>query len=310
MDLNNWLLFVQIVDMGGLSVAGRRLGLPKSTLSRRLARLEDDFGARLLFRRGRAFELTDAGRLFYQEARQLAEHVSSAEVRLAKSTQSESGTIRMAAPKAPGGQFLGIWLAKFLQLHPDIRVELDLSDQIVNIFEQGYDLALRVGPLADSTLVARKLGKSERLLVAASDYIEQHGQPGSPEELVAHRCIGFGEQRSGLCTWMLARGKKIQRVNFNPTLRIDDMATALCVTQAKAGIAMIPAFVCREALESKTLIPVLPKWQGPVAEFYLVYPERELMPKHVRLLVSFLAEKAKKESWRLSMARGKSELVE
>jgi DNA-binding transcriptional LysR family regulator len=123
--------------------------------------------------------------------------------------------------------------------------------------------------------------------------------------LVEHRCIGFGEQRSGLCSWVLARGKKTQRINFNPVLRIDDMATTLCVTQAAAGIAMIPAFVCREGLGANILSPILPQWWGPVAEFYLVYPERELMPKRVRLLVDFLAGKARKESWRLTIAHGK-----
>jgi DNA-binding transcriptional LysR family regulator len=294
---------MQIVDIGGLSASSRKLGMPKSTLSRRLARLEEDFGARLLHRRGRAFELTDAGRLFYQEAQQLAQQVITAEERLVNSTQREGGTLRMTAPKAPGGQFLGIWLAEFLRLHPHIHIELNLSDQMANLFEQGDDLALRVGPLADSTLVARKLGSSERILVAATDYIQQHGQPSSPTELIQHRCIGFGEQRSGLSSWILTRGKQAQRVSFNPALLTDDMATALCATQTAAGIAMIPAFVCRESLESKTLQHVLPQWSGPVAEFYLVYPERELMPKRVRLLVNFLAKRAKSESWRLSMAQ-------
>jgi DNA-binding transcriptional LysR family regulator len=306
-DLNDWLIFVQIVDMGGLSAASRRLGLPKSTLSRRLARLEDDFGSRLLVRRGRAFELTDDGRLFYQEARNLAEQVANAEERLAESSQSEGGTVRMTAPKAPGGQFLGIWLAEFFQLHPHIQIELDLSDHMVNMFEQGYDLALRVGPLADSTLVARKLGKSERILVAATNYIQKYGQPDSPAELTQHRCIGFGEQRSGLGSWVLSRGKRAKRVSFNPALRSDDMATTLRVTQAGAGIAMIPAFVCRESLESGELERILPQWYGPTAEFYLVYPERELMPKRVRLLVDFLTERARTENWRLSMTREKPE---
>jgi DNA-binding transcriptional LysR family regulator len=305
MDLNDWLVFVQIVDMGGLSAASRRLGLPKSTLSRRLAKLEDDFGARLLIRRGRTFELTDEGRLFYQEARYLAEQVANAEERLAESSQSEGGVIRMTAPKAPGGQFLGIWLAEFLQLHPSIRIELGLSDHMVNMFEQGYDLALRVGPLADSALVARKLGRSERMLVAATDYIKQYGQPNSPMELAQHRCIGFGEQRSGLGSWVLARGKRTQRVSFNPALRSDDMATTLHVTLAGAGIAMIPTFVCRELLESGTLQRVLPQWCGPIAEFYLVYPERELMPKRVRLLVEFLTKRARTDLWRLSLAQKK-----
>jgi len=300
MNLNDWLIFVQIVDMGGLSAASRRLGLPKSTLSRRLARLEDDFGARLLVRRGRVFELTDDGRLFYREARRLKEQVTDARERLAESSQSEGGTLRMAAPKTPGGQFLGIWLAAFMQQYPHIRIELDLSDRVVNMFEEGYDLALRVGPLADSALVARRLGRSERMLVASSQYLEQYGQPDTPDDLARHRCIGFGEQRSGLAAWMLAHGKQTRRITFTPALRCDDMATTLCITRAGAGIAMIPAFVSREALEEGTLQRVLPRWHAPAAEFYLLYPERELLPKRVRLLIDFLLQRAKTESWRLT----------
>ena len=303
MNINDWLTFVQIVDMGGLSAASRRLGLPKSTLSRRLARLEDDFGARLLTRRGRVFELTDDGRQFYREARHLAEQVANARERLAESSQREGGILRMAAPKTPGGQFLGVWLAEFLQLYLHIRIELDLSDRMVNMFEQGYDLALRVGPLADSALVARRLGRSERMLVAANRYIQQYGQPDTPDDLSRHRCIGFGEQRSGLGSWVLARGRQTRRVDFTPALRCDDMATTLCITQAGAGIAMIPAFAFREPLEEGTLQRVLPQWHAPVAEFYLVYPERELIPKRVRLLVDFLLKRARTESWRFTGTR-------
>ncbi len=295
-------MFVQIVDLGGLSAASRRLGLPKSTLSRRLARLENDYGARLLTRRGRAFELTDDGRTFYQEAFQLTEQVNRATERLAENSKNEGGTLRMSAPKAVGGQFLGVWLAAFFQAYPHIKIELDLSDHMVNIFEQGYDLALRVGPLVDSTLIARKLGKSERILVAATGYINKFGEPDIPSELTHHRCVGFGEQRSGLGSWVLSQGKQTQHVSFNPVLRCDDMATTLRVVQSDMGIAMVPVFVCRELLEKKILHRILPQWHGPTAEFYLVYPERKLMPKRVRLLVNFLAQQAKKESWRLSMA--------
>ena len=139
------------------------------------------------------------------------------------------------------------------------------------------------------------------MLVAAADYIDRDGQPTSPAELTQHQCIGFGEQRSGLGSWVLTRGRRTQRVSFNPVLRCDDMATLLRVTQSGTGIAMIPAFVCRELLESGTLQRVLPQWNAPVAELFLVYPERELMPKRVRLLVDFLARRARKENWRLSM---------
>lgn len=295
MDLNDWLMFAQIVEIGGLSAAGRLLGVPKSTLSRRLTRLEDDFGSRLVIRRGRTFELTEAGRLFYQEARRLTEQVANSTERLSEGSQQEGGSLRMTAPKTPGGYFLGTWLAEFLQLHPNIRIELDLTDHMVNLYEQGYDLALRVGPLADSALIARRLGTSERILVAAPDYLNQYAQPESPTELSQHQCISFGEQRSGRSSWVLTHGTQSLQVNFYSALRCDDMATTMRIAQAGAGITLIPAFVCRESLESGTLQRVLPQWAGPAAEFHLVYTERELMPNRVRLLIDFLTERARTE---------------
>lgn len=306
MDLNNWVLFAQIVEFGGISAASRLLGIPKSTISRRLSKLEEDFGSRLVIRRGHTFKLTPAGQLFYQEAHRLAEQVASSNERLSAGTQQQGGTLRMAAPKTPGGYFLGDWLAEFLRLHPDIHIELDLSDHMVNLFEQGYDLALRVGPLADSTLIARKLGTSERVLVAAPAYLEQHGRPESPADLGQYQCISFGEQRSGQSSWFLSQGKQSQQVRFYSALRCDDMATTLRITQAGLGISLIPAFVCREFLESGLLQRVLPRWNGPDAEFHLVYTERKLMPVRVRLLVDFLLERARIERWRLSITHNKT----
>ncbi|MCK5002936.1 MAG: LysR family transcriptional regulator [Gammaproteobacteria bacterium] len=299
MNIDDWLIFAQIVKIGGLSAASRQLGMPKSTLSRRLAKLEEDFGARLLIRRGRTFELTDSGRLFYQEARDLSQHVNNAQERLNESSQREDGTVLMTAPKASGGQFLSIWLSAFIQQHPHIRVELDLNDYMLNLVEKGYDLALRVGPMADSALVARKLGQSHRILVASKDYIKQHGKPESPTELNQHRCIGFSEQRSGRELWLLNNDKQSQRINFNPVLRSNDMATTHRTCLSGTGIALIPTFVCRASIESGNLQQVLPQWHGPTAEFYLVYPEKELMPRRVRLLVDFLVDQAQKNNTNL-----------
>jgi DNA-binding transcriptional LysR family regulator len=299
MDLNDWLMFVQIVETGGLSAASRMLGVPKSTLSRRLSRLEEDFGSRLVIRRGRTFELTEAGRLLYGEARLLTEQVANSRERLSEGTQQEGGTLSITAPKTPGGYFLGTWLAEFLQLHPNIRIELDLSDHLVNLFEQRYDLALRVGPLSDSSLIARKLGTSDRILVAAPDYLKQHGQPAAPDELTQYECLSFGEQRSGRSSWVLRCGSQTRQVDFYSAIRCDDMATTMQLARSGAGIAQIPVFVCKESLESGSLQHVLPQWYGPIAEFYLVYTQRELMPRRVRLLIDFLSGRARKESWML-----------
>ena len=295
MNINDWILFTQIVDFGGLTSASRKLGLPKSTLSRRLSKLEEDFGARLLTRRGRRFDLTDVGHLFYQEARHIAEQVMNAQDRLAERSQREEGVVKMAAPRMPGGTFLGIWLAEFLSLHPQIRVELDLSDNMVNLFDQGYDIALRVGPMVDSTLIARLLAKSQRVLVASKGYIKQYGQPATLKELDQYRCISFSEQCSGQDTWTLTEAGKLQSISFNPAIRCDDMATILRVAQEGGGIALTPVFICRDLLEKGELQQVLPQCAGPEAEFYLVYPEKELMPKRVRLLLEFLSDKAHSE---------------
>jgi len=295
MNLNDWVLFTQIVDAGGLTVASRKLGLPKSTLSRRLSKLEDDFGARLLTRRGRRFDLTDVGHAFYEEARNIVEQVANAQDRLAERSQREEGVVKMAAPRMPGGTFLGRWLAEFLALHSQIRVELDLSDNMVNLFDQGYDLALRVGPMADSSLISRQLAKSQRILVASKAYIKQYGQLSALEELEQHRCISFSEQCSGRDTWTLTKTGKSQRISFNPAIRCDDMSTVLRITQMGGGIALTPVFICRDLLNQKQLQQILPQYSGPEAEFYLVYPERELIPKRVRLLLDFLSDKARAE---------------
>lgn len=293
MDLNNWLVFAQIVDCGGLSAASKRLGIPKSTLSRRLSKLEDELGFRLLNRKGRGFVVTDTGKLFYQESVRLGERVNRARERLIEVNQPQAGTVRMTAPKAPGGYFLGRWLAEFMNCYPMIHIELDLTDKKISLFEGNYDLALRVGPLADSSLIARKLGTSKRTLVASPEYLKSKGLPKCPEDLVKFQCIGFSKQSSGQCVWPLTKKGQTRSFSFNPNLRNDDMATTLCLTEAGAGIAMIPIFVCRESIELKKLVPVLTDWSGPEASFYLLSQERELMPSRVRLLKEFLINKAK-----------------
>lgn len=299
MNLNNWILFSQIVDTGSLTKASKKLGIPKSTLSRRLSKLEDDFGMRLLTRRGRNFELTDAGHLFYQEALHLAEQVSNAKERLAESMQREEGVIKIAAPKMPGKTFLGIWLAEFINRYPHIHIQLDLSNSMIQLFDQGYDLALRVGPMVDSSLISRKLAKTQRILVASPEhYIQEHKQPTIPKDLRQHRCISFSEQFSGQETWIIKNKERSQQIHFKPAFRSNDMATTLQITQSGGGIALIPFFVCRDLLEQGRLQRILPEWSGPEAEFYLVYPEKELMPIRVKILLEFLSEKAQKEQYR------------
>ncbi len=296
MNLNDWLLFIQIVEAGGLSAASRLTGLPRSTLSRRLSCLEETLGYRVLIRRGRAFRLTDEGRAFYQEALQIDKQVGAARERLLALTAEEGGTLRMTAPKATGGYFLGNWLAAFIQRHPKIRIELNLSDDFVNIFEQGYDLALRVGPLTDSSLIARKLGTSKRFLVAAPCYRSPDPLPATPSSLPRHRCIGFGKQRSGLIVWTLSRGNETERITVDPILQCDDMVTTLSAVESGLGIAMIPAFVCQESLKQGRLVRVLPQWEAPAAAFFLVYPDRKLMPKRLRLLIDFLLLRTKTDT--------------
>jgi DNA-binding transcriptional LysR family regulator len=266
------LVFARVVESGSFSAAARLLGMPKSTVSRKVAQLEDRIGARLLQRTTRKLGLTDAGRIYYQHALRIAGEVEEAERAVGRMQASPRGLLRVSAPLwLP----LGPLVAVYLERYPDVQLDLYCSDRQVDLVEEGFDLALRAGPLADSTLVARSLGKIARVLVAAPHYCKLHGTPRTPSDLTRHACIAFGSR-----LWALHDGKRRVEVRVTPRLTVNDLDVARDAAKAAVGIAWIPAFVCAADLRAGKLRQVLPRWRSEEAPLHVVYPTaRHLSPK-------------------------------
>ena len=192
LDLNDVAVFARVVEAGSFTGAARLLGIPKTTVSRRIAELEREVGLRLLQRTTRSLNMTDAGRLYYEESSRGLRAIEDANLRLADARAEPSGTICVSAPVAFGSFFLADTVFDFLAAYPKTRVELRLTDDKLNLVEDGIDLAFRTGTLADSTLVARKLGSTHKILCASPAYLERRGTPAQAVDLGRHDCVIAG----------------------------------------------------------------------------------------------------------------------
>src|SRR5258706_6806218 len=192
LDLNDIMVFARVVEAGSFTAAARLLGMPKTTVSRRIAALEREVGVRLIQRTTRSLNMTDAGRLYYEQSSQALRTIEDANLRLAETRAEPSGTIRISAPVGFGGHFLTSAALDFLAAYPKTRVELHLTDDTLNLVGNRIDLAFRTGVLVDSTLIARKLGATHRVLCASPDYLAGRGVPIAPADLASHHCIIAG----------------------------------------------------------------------------------------------------------------------
>ena len=286
-DLNNIPLLLEVVDRGSFSAAARALGVPPSLVSRKIARLEADVGARLFQRTTRSMTLTDAGEAFFTHARSGMASFSQARERLGTLVATPTGRVRLSAPSGIGN---ALWAAvsKFLVRYPGISVEMELTDRYVDLIADRFDLAIRSGAVGRvENLVGRRLAESSRLLFAAPSYLKQHGMPRTVSDLARHACIILGP-RSDRVTWKLHVGKRVEHVVVDGRLAVNEATLAATCAADGWGIAFLPLAVCKRHLESATLKPVLPKASGGPLALWLVYPDRHLAAAS-RALVEFLS---------------------
>jgi len=280
--------FVAVVESGQFSAAAERLGVGKSVISRRVSELEDHLGARLLQRTTRRLSLTGAGREFYPRALQLLEDLAEAEQSISGGQQALSGRLRLATPLTFGLLHLAPALEDFMHAHPGLILDLAMDDSQVNLIQQGIDLALRIGHLEDSSMIAIPLATIRSLIVASSSYLDRHGTPTTPEELSHHQ---------GLCYSNLADPQKWRLIDsegrdasIRIPLRLQANNGDLLLEAAIAGlgICLSPTFIAYRAILDGRLVPVLREYRPPVATAYAVYPSRRFVPARVRVLVKFL----------------------
>lgn len=280
-------VFSAIVDGGSLSAAGRRLNLPLATVSRKLADLEAHLKTRLLTRSTRRLELTDAGRDYLEACRQILEQVDEAERAAAGAYARVQGRLAVAAPIVFGRLHVVPVAAAFLELHPEVDIQLRLGDRNVNLIEEHVDLALRIGALPDSSLVATPLGSVRRVVCASPAYLERHGTPQSPDELGAHRCISFdGLEAAEAWAFSGADGRR-HPVRVRSRLTVSTADAAIAAATAGLGLTRVLSYQVADALHDGRLVRVLPAHEPPAVPASLIYPGQGRLPMKTRAFIDF-----------------------
>jgi DNA-binding transcriptional LysR family regulator len=281
--------FVRVVEAGGISAAAERMGIAKSAVSRRLQELENRLDAQLLQRTTRQMHLTDAGRDFYQRSLRILDELDEAEQSLQNGQQALGGRLRLNAPLSFGLRYLLPVIELLQGQHPQLEFDLELDDREINLVEEGVDVLLRVGKLEDSSLVARQLCPIHLLYCAAPDYLARRGEPKHPIDLSAHDGIGYSLV-SEAQQWQLGvvQGRLLHKPHIRLATNNGDMI--LKAAEAGMGIAMLPTFICHEAIEQGRLLPILREYTPESMALYALYPSRRHLPQRVRALVEFLVE--------------------
>lgn len=300
-------LFLRVLDQGSISAAARSLDLSVAVASQRLKRLERELGVRLVHRTTRRLHATPEGAALAERGRVLIEDLQALTAELGRAGAEASGTLRMTASASFGRQYLSPLLPEFLARYPKVRISVDLSDQMKDLISSGFDLAIRIGALEDSNLVARRIASNQRVLCAAPGYLARHGAPASPEDLAQHECLLLTGSQGRQDVWRMLdhNGREIAvrvsgrfECNFGEALR--DAAVA------GFGIALHSTWHVAEDLRSGRLKAVLTPYRIADSGIYALMPQRHLVPLRVRAFVDFLAEKFADPPWERTAAAARA----
>lgn len=290
-DLNEIAVFIKVVDVGSFSGAAKLLGLPRSTVSRKVSQLEEALGIRLLQRSTRKLSLTQSGRDYYQQCNGAISQIEQANQLATESQQMPSGVIRIAAILALQRGFLCDWVNAFLQTYPSVSAEILLSDGGVDMISEGVDVAIRAGALDDSSLVARRLLETQLILCASPSYLSNSAKIKTINDIKTHRGIVVGSAQKS-ARWQMENGKCKVIVNPPANIVVNSMEFAINACLAGNGIALLPDAMVRDHLESKELCQVLSEYCSGSGGIYAVYPSRAHLSITVRTFVDFITTKA------------------
>ncbi len=289
-DLNDMWYFAEVVDRGSFAAAGRALGLPKSRLSRRVAELETRLGVRLLQRTTRKLSVTAVGELYHRHCVAMREQAQAAAQAVAQAQTEPRGTIRIACPVTLAQTTLGPLLPRFLALHPLVAIDLRISNRVVDLVEEGFDLALRVRSTLDDSgsLVVKNFGRTQPLLVASPLQLTRQGVPATPADLQRMDTVSMSAQ-DGRTSWqLLGPANGSFTLTHQPRYIADDLLALKYAVLAGTGICTIPDYLCREELLRGELVNLLPGWAPAPGIFHAVFPSRRGLVPAVRQLLDFL----------------------
>jgi DNA-binding transcriptional LysR family regulator len=284
--------FVAVADLEGFAPAARKLGLSPSNVTRLIAALEDRLGARLLQRTTRSVTLTDVGARYLERARRILADVEEAEISAQAERTEPSGRLIVSAPIGFGRLHVSPVMSAYLRRYPDVSGELRLSDRMINLVEDGVDLAVRIGHLADSSLVARNVGDMRRIVVASPDYLRQRGEPMNPAAVGSHDTIQFGA-----ADWHLVEHGRETRVACTPRFITNSADAAIWHAEQGGGLTRLLAYQAAGAIKAGRLKVVLAKFEQPPLPIHIVYPTSRLLSAKVRTFVDLVIEVS---DWRFS----------
>jgi DNA-binding transcriptional LysR family regulator len=287
-DLNALVVFAKVVEAKSFSEAARRLGMPVSTVSRRVAELEDQLGVRLLDRSTRSLRLTDLGSEVLEQAQRSVEAGEAVQQIVSSRQSSVSGTLRLSAPPNISDTLLSPLVSAFQASYPNVRVQILIAERFVDHISDGVDIVFRLGALKDSSLVARRILTYRHQLVASPDYLKSYKAPQSPQELLDHKLLAFSYWRPELrWTFVHINGKDEETLTFQPHLSMNDFAGLTPALLAGGGIGDLPPIVQPELLREGRLVEVMPKWRFRTQDLSLVHLGNRHVPRAVRLFKEF-----------------------
>ena len=291
-------LFIRVVETGSFSKAAEELGIAQPTATKAIAAIEQRLGARLLHRSTRGITPTEVGALYYDRCKRISSDIEDAENVAALLQGGLRGQVRISTSLAFGRRVMVPLMLRYMKSNPGLSVDLSFDDRYVNIVEQGFDLAIRMGRLSDSMLGARHLGTNPWVMVAAPSYLKQHAAPVAPADLAAHACVIYSSvQGDARWTFSTPQGEQVS-IPVSGPLRSNNLSAVLAAARAGMGLALLPWYVARESVADASLQALLTDHTLPAQDVHAVFPSPRLVPAKVSSLIAFLQESLAGEWWR------------
>ena len=282
--------FVRVVALGSYAEAGRALGLTRSAVSKAVMELEQFLGARLLDRTTRRVSATEAGLAYYESCVDILARVEETEMQVSRLHDEPKGVLKVNVPVSFGVLHLGPLIAEFMTQYPALKIELTLNDRFIDPIEEGMDVTLRIGALADSSLIARRLAPARRVLAASPDYMRRHGEPSNPEDLAHHRCLTYGHSTT-LQRWQLTRDGVTISIAASSVLCSNNGDVLRSAALGGQGITMLPTFLVGPDIRAGRLQVVLPATPPTELGIFALYAPNRYLAAKTRLLIDFLAKR-------------------
>jgi len=286
--LNGMVVFAHTIESGSFTSAAAQLGHSTSYISKEITKLEARLGVRLINRTTRSINLTAAGKTYYERCQQIIIDAKNAELAMSSIQETPKGVLKVSAPVSFGISHINQLLPTFLERYPDVDLDINYSERKVDLVAEGYDVAIRVGELKDSNLIAKKLGRSKGVIVTSPEYIEKYGEPQTPAELQHHRVVSYSNVGTPRY-WELTdeKGKKIG-VNVNPRVISNNAELEVLLAHKSIAISRIPKHFCLQELQDGKLIQILKQYHENEIGIYAVYPHRQYLSAKVDVFVKFL----------------------